>query len=93
MHLPLLLLPTTIRGEDQLQLARLCHMQICGPVLVTKCMPGTSLEGQKGFSHKSDASGGGSKEGGGGEGGGARGLCKQVGLFKPITWTCLVFTN
>ena len=44
MHLPLLLLPTAAGGEHQLQLARLCHMQICGPVLITKCMPGTHLQ-------------------------------------------------
>ena len=48
VHLPLLLLPTTVGGEYQLQLAGLCHMQVCSPVLVTKCMPGTHLEGLAG---------------------------------------------
>ena len=48
MHLPFLLLATATGGEHQLQLARLCHMQVCSPVLITKGMPGTYFKGQRG---------------------------------------------
>lgn len=48
VHLPLLLLASAAGGEHQLQLARLCHMQVCSPILITKGMPGTQLKGQRG---------------------------------------------
>lgn len=48
VHLPLALLAPTLRGEHQLQLARLCHMQVCRPVLVTKGVPGTNSGGLEG---------------------------------------------
>ena len=47
VHLPLLHLTATVGREDQLQLARLLHHQVCRSVLVPKSVPASMIASER----------------------------------------------